>query len=46
MDVLEEGSFADLLIVEGNPVEDLDILTDKANMKVIMKGGTVYKNTL
>ena len=44
--VLEEGSFADLLIVEGNPVEDLDILTDKTNMKVIMKGGTVYKNTL
>lgn len=44
--VLEKGSFADLLIVEGNPVEDLDILTDKTNMKVIMKGGTVYKNTL
>ena len=43
---MEEGSFADLLIVEGNPVEDLDILTDKTNMKVIMKGGTVYKNTL
>ena len=44
--VLEEGSFADLLIVDGNPVEDLDLLTDKNNMRVIMKDGVIYKNTL
>ncbi len=44
--VLEKGSFADLLLIQGNPVEDLDILTDKSNMKLIMKGGTVHKNTL
>jgi len=44
--VLEEGSFADLLIVDGNPVENLELLTDKANMRVIMKDGVVYKNTL
>lgn len=44
--VLEGGSFADLLIVEGNPVQDLDVLTDVDNIKVVMKEGTVYKNTL
>jgi imidazolonepropionase-like amidohydrolase len=44
--VLEEGSFADLLIVRGNPVEDLDILSDITNIRFIMKNAVVYKNTL
>ena len=44
--VLEEGSFADLLIVDGNPVEDVEVLTDTNNMRLIAKGGVVYKNTL
>lgn len=44
--VLEEGAFADLCIVEGNPVEDLDILANRENMKLIMKDGKVYKNIL
>lgn len=44
--VLEKGSFADLLIIEGNPVEDLDILTDAKNMRLIMKDGKIYKNIL
>lgn len=44
--VLEEGSFADILIVAGNPVEDLDVLADIDNIKLIMKNAKVYKNTL
>jgi len=44
--LLEEGSFADLLIVEGNPVQDLDILADRNNIRLIMKDAIVYKNTL
>lgn len=44
--VLEKGAFADLCIVEGNPVENLDILADKNNMKLIMKDGKIYKNIL
>ncbi len=44
--VLEEGSFADLIIVEGNPVEDLDVLTEVSNIKLVMKDGIVYKNIL
>jgi imidazolonepropionase-like amidohydrolase len=45
--VIEEGALADILLVEGNPLEDLDLVADPAsNFKVIMKDGRVYKNTL
>ncbi len=44
--VLEEGSFADILIVEGNPIEDLDVLADVNNIKFIMKDAKIYKNEL
>jgi imidazolonepropionase-like amidohydrolase len=42
--VLEEGAFADLLIVKGNPLEDLDILADTGNILFIMKNAVVYKD--
>lgn len=41
-----EGAYADLLIVEGNPLEDLSAVTDANNIKLIMKNGEVYKDTL
>lgn len=44
--VLEKGSFADILLVSGNPAEDLDILADRNNIRLIMKGGKIYKNTV
>ena len=44
--VLEEGSFADLLIIDGNPVEDVAVLADRNNIKLIMKDAKVYKNEL
>ncbi|MBQ8913538.1 MAG: hypothetical protein IJ054_05790, partial [Lachnospiraceae bacterium] len=44
--VLEEGSYADILLVKGNPVIDLDILADEDNIKLIMKDAKVYKNIL
>jgi imidazolonepropionase-like amidohydrolase len=45
--VVAEGAYADLIIVDGNPLEDLTILRDyHKNMKLIMKNGTVLKNTL
>ncbi|MDR2106501.1 MAG: amidohydrolase family protein [Coriobacteriales bacterium] len=44
--VLEKGSFADLLLVDGNPVEDLDVLTNVDNIRVIIKDGVTYKNTI
>ena len=45
--VVEEGALADLLLVEGNPVENIDLISDPArNFVVIMKDGKIVKNTL
>jgi len=42
--VVEEGAIADLLLVEGNPLDDIGLLADPAqNLAVIMKGGTLVK---
>ncbi|MCP5070594.1 MAG: amidohydrolase family protein, partial [bacterium] len=38
--VVEAGAYADLLLVDGNPLEDIDLLGDPdTNFKVIMKDG-------
>ncbi len=45
--VIEPGAYADLLIVDGNPLEDIGLLSDPAqNLVLIMKDGKIYKNTL
>jgi len=45
--VIEEGALADLVLVDGNPVEDIKLIADPArNFIVIMKDGKVYKNLL
>lgn len=45
--VVKPGAYADLLIVDGNPLEDIKLLGDpEKNLKLIMKNGKVYKNTL
>lgn len=45
--IVEEGALADLLLVDGNPLESLDLVADPdKNFLVIMKDGKVYKNTL
>jgi imidazolonepropionase-like amidohydrolase len=45
--VIQEGAYADLLIVDGNPLEDILLLTNpENNLSVIMKDGKIYKNTL
>ena len=44
--VVEEGALADLLLVDGNPLENIALVADPArNFVVIMKDGVVYKNT-
>ena len=43
---VSEGGYADLLLVEGNPLEDLDVVTNTDNIKIIMKDGKIYKNTI
>jgi imidazolonepropionase-like amidohydrolase len=44
---IEAGGYADLILVDGNPLEDITLLEDYTNnFKVIMKDGMVWKNTL
>jgi imidazolonepropionase-like amidohydrolase len=45
--VVEQGALADLILVDGNPLNDLALVADPAkNFKVIIKDGKVFKNTL
>lgn len=45
--VIEKGAFADLLVVNGNPLEDIRLIEDPGkNLAVIMKDGRIHKNTL
>ncbi|WP_170545575.1 metal-dependent hydrolase family protein [Ruegeria arenilitoris] len=45
--VIKAGAYADLILVDGNPVEDVNLLVDpEANFLIIMKDGVIYKNTL
>jgi imidazolonepropionase-like amidohydrolase len=45
--VVREGAYADLLLVEGNPLEDISLIADPTkNFLIIMKDGKIYKNTL
>jgi imidazolonepropionase-like amidohydrolase len=45
--VVEEGALADLLLVDGNPLDNISLIADPANnFKIIMKDGVIYKNTL
>jgi len=55
--VIEEGALADILLIDGNPLEDISLVggskqwwgapTDEINtMPLIMKDGQIYKNSL
>ncbi len=45
--VIEPGALADLLLVDGNPLENIELMTDAdKNFVLIMKDGVIYKNTL
>ena len=45
--VIEEGAYADLIIIDGNPLKDINLLADPdKNFDIIMKDGVIYKNAL
>ena len=57
--VIEPGAYADILIVDGNPLEDITVIGAKKEwftapprergiptIRIIMKDGKIYKNTL
>jgi imidazolonepropionase-like amidohydrolase len=44
--VVEEGALADLLLVDGNPLENMQLVANsEKNFIVIMKDGKIFKNT-
>jgi imidazolonepropionase-like amidohydrolase len=45
--VVAPGAYADLLVIDGNPLDDIRVLTTPdQNLKLIMKEGELYKNDL
>lgn len=45
--VVQDGAWADMLLVDGDPTQDINILTDyERNLAVIMKDGRLHKNRL
>ncbi|KPF54255.1 amidohydrolase [Novosphingobium sp. AAP1] len=40
---VREGFLADLLLVDGDPTQDVAIMQDAARLSMIMKGGALYK---
>lgn len=45
--VVEPGALADLLLVDGNPLDDITLLGDpEKNLVVVMKDGKIHKDSL
>lgn len=45
--VIEQGALADLLLVDGDPLANIQLLANpEQNLKLIIKDGRIYKNTL
>jgi imidazolonepropionase-like amidohydrolase len=45
--VIEAGAYADLILVDGNPLEDINLVADPGkNFDLIMKDGKIFKNEL
>jgi imidazolonepropionase-like amidohydrolase len=44
---VKEGAFADLLVVDGNPLKDISVLGGNGEkLSVVMNAGKLHKNTL
>ncbi len=43
---LEAGKYADLLIIDGDPLADIKVLQDKDRIALIVQGGRVHKNAM
>ena len=43
---LEMGKLADLIVVNGNPIEDITLLQDQQNIPLVMRSGRIAKDAL
>jgi imidazolonepropionase-like amidohydrolase len=41
---VEEGKRADLILVDGQPTEDVSVLQDARNVHLVMRDGTIFKD--
>jgi len=41
--VVKAGALADLLLVDGDPLADIEILPDRGALRMIMKDGALHK---
>ena len=44
--LLEAGRYADVLVVDGDPLSNIRILEERARLKLVMKAGRAFTNTL
>jgi len=45
--VIEKGALADLVLINGDPLKDINLLLDpEKNLDLIMKDGKIFKNTI
>jgi imidazolonepropionase-like amidohydrolase len=45
--VIEAGTYADLILIDGDPIADINLVADPAkNLKLVMKDGRIYKDAL
>jgi imidazolonepropionase-like amidohydrolase len=45
--VIEEGALADMLVVDGDPLKNINLLAEpEKNFVLIIKDGVIYKNTI
>ncbi|MFC3205405.1 metal-dependent hydrolase family protein [Aquamicrobium soli] len=43
---VEPGKYADLIVVDGNPLKEIALFQDPARMLMVMKAGRIYRNLL
>lgn len=44
--IIAPGAFADLLVIDGNPLNDISILEQHGRLCLIMKGGKIFRSSL
>jgi imidazolonepropionase-like amidohydrolase len=44
--IIEEEAYADILLWNGDPTQDISLILDEDNLTLIMKDGVIYKNSL
>jgi imidazolonepropionase-like amidohydrolase len=44
--VIKVGAYADMILVEGDPLADIKVVGELDNLLIIMKDGIIYKNIL